>query len=139
MKKRRQYTSSAHSPSKGIPFTVFNVIRAHAILHAFVELANIGQHRPWYAETCDHHPLPLLVDRSICHLEIDEEHQKRYSPSAHEFLPSAHDECLNDIIPRYKGSGGTTRRVVIAQGDASTPGLRSAKMAALFINPSGRC
>ena len=45
-----------------MPFIVFTVIRTHASLHVFVELANNGQHRLGYAETCEHHPPPLSVD-----------------------------------------------------------------------------
>ena len=49
------------------------------------------------------------------------------SPSSSEFLPSAHDEALKYIPPRYKGRAGTPPRVVIAQGEAITPGLRTTK------------
>ena len=75
-----------------MPFIVFTVIRTHASSHVFVELANNGQHRLWYAETCEHHPQPISVDGVLCHLEIDEEHQQRDSPRWSEFFQSAHDE-----------------------------------------------
>ena len=126
-KNRRQYTSVPQSLSDVMPFIVFAVIRTHASSHAFVELANNDQHRHWYAETCEHHPPPFSVDGAICHLDIDEEHQQRDSPSASEFLPSVHDECLKSILSRYKGRADTPPRVVIAQCDAITPGLRTMK------------
>ena len=106
-----------------MPFIVFTVVRRHARSHDFVELGNNGQHRLWYAETCEYHPQPLSVDGALCHLEIDEEHQQRNFPSSSEFLPSAHNECLKHILPRYKGRVGTPPRVVMAHGNAITPGL----------------
>ena len=106
---------------------VFTAICTHASSHAFVELDNDGQHRLWYAKTCKHHPQPLSVDGAQRHLEVDEEHQERDSPSSSEFLPSAHDECLKYVLLRDKGKAGTLPSVVFAQADASTPGLRTTK------------
>ena len=96
-KKRRQYTFLPQSVSDVILFIVFTVIRAHVISHVFEDLANNDQHRHGYAETCEHRPQPLSVDGVLCHLEIDEKHQQRNSPSSSEFLQSAHDECLKLI------------------------------------------
>ena len=73
-KERRQYTSLPPSLNDGKSFIVLTVIHTHASSHAFGELANSGQHRLVYAETCEHHPQPLSVDGGLCHLEIDEEH-----------------------------------------------------------------
>ena len=74
-----------------MPFIVLIAIRTHAGSHVFVELANNGEHRLGYAETCEDHPQPS-VNEVLCHLEIDEEHQQRDYPSSSEFLQSAHDE-----------------------------------------------
>ena len=95
------------SLSDVMPFIVFTVIRTPESSHVFVELTKNDQHRLGYAETCEHHPQPLSVDGILWHLEIDEEHQQRDSPSSSEFLQAAHNECLKYIIPRYKGWAGT--------------------------------
>ena len=127
--EERQYTSGSLPQSliDVMLFMLFTVIRTHATSHGFVELVNNDQHRLWYVETCEHHSQPLWVDGILCHLEIDEEHPQRHSPSLSEFLLLAHDEFLKYIPPRYKGRAGTPPRIVIAQGDAFTPGLRPTK------------
>ena len=125
-KKRRQYTSLPQSLSDVMLVIVFTVTRTLASSHAFVELANNGQHCLWYAEKCEHHPPPLSVHRALL-LEIDEKHQERDSPRSSMFLTSAHDECIKYVFPRQKGRAGTPLRVSPAQGDAITPGLRTTK------------
>ena len=95
-KKGRQYTSLPQSLGHVKPFRLLTIIRTHVSSHAFVELADNGQHLLWYAEACEHHPQQLSVHRVICFLEIDEVHVQRDFPSSSEFLQSAHDEqCVH--------------------------------------------
>ena len=61
---------------------VIHSVHRHPYAHelaCFREAGQYGQHRLWYAKTCEHHPPPLDVDGAIVNLEIDQKHQQRDS------------------------------------------------------------